>query len=623
MKRISRRQFLRITAIAGTGAVLAACKTPMPEETPIVTEKPMEEEATATKPPAPTATPVPPPTEVPVEEQVWPRENVPRERTLNFGNGVTTVGSGNCYAGAGHQVQGSMMEAMFYYAVLADKTTAWLAESYEYNDDATELTIYLRKGVLWNDDVPFTAKDVAFTYNMLRDFSPVLRDSSLVKSTTENVEALDDYTVKFTLTEQNYRYHFTLCTTRMDRSIYLVPEHIFSKFKSGEEVQQDMLWDPDNGVVPVHTGPYQMVRTEEQFREYQLLYKWWAVDVGLMDRMPYPERITYIPRPADDIAAQLVMNDELDTTMGISPKLHPTAIEQEGDHVTTFTGHDKPYGYVDWWPTSLYFNCTEEPYTDRRVRWAVAYAIDQQTIVDVAWEGAGTVSNSPYPNYPGLVKYLDGAKDILEEYNVLEQDFDKVDALMTDAGFTKNADGFWEMEGKDYDWQVYANPPPWADIGPLAVEMMVQAGFPAVHVSPPDVATAEVDGRAKMFMQGHTASVWDPYLTLWTYHSSNVQPFGTSSGENRPRWSNPELDTIIEEMSRTNPDDYEKMQDLFNKGMEIWFRELPEVPIVQWYHRILYNTTYWTNWPNKDNPYNTGNWHATFPITLWNILPTT
>jgi peptide/nickel transport system substrate-binding protein len=383
------------------------------------------------------------------------------------------------------------------------------------------------------------------------------------------------------------------------------------------------MFDPENGVYPVNTGPYQLVRTEEQFREYQLLYEWWAVDVGLMDRMPWPEKITFIPRPADDIAAQLVMNKELDTTMGISPKLHPVAIEQAGDHVQTFTGHNKPYGYVDWWPTSLYFNTLEEPYNDSRIRWAFAYAIDQQQLVDIAWEGAGTVSNSPYPNYPGLVKYLDGAKDILEEYNVLVVDQDKVDALMTDAGYEKDADGFWAKGGETLKVELWGKSPPWADLAPLMVEQLIAAGFNAFHLDPPDFWTAVANGTAFVFTQGHTASVSDPYMTMWTYHSKHVTPTGENCGENKPRWGNEDYDAIVEEMSRTSSDDYEKMQDLFNKGMEIWYRELPEVPIVQWYHRILYSTAYWTGWANADNPYNTGNWHITFPMTLWNLEPTT
>lgn len=141
MKKISRRQFLRISATATAGALLAACggkstTTEMPTEAP-------KAEATATpKPIPPTATPKPQPspTPVPEEVQVWPRENVERNRTLALISGTHPVGIGNPYAsGYTHQRGGaSQMEAMFYYAALADKTYAWLAESHEYNDDATE-----------------------------------------------------------------------------------------------------------------------------------------------------------------------------------------------------------------------------------------------------------------------------------------------------------------------------------------------------------------------------------------------------------------------------------------------------------------------------------------------------
>ena len=57
--------------------------------------------------------------------------------------------------------------------------------------------------------------------------------------------------------------------------------------------------------------------------------------------------------------------------------------------------------------------------------------------------------------------------------------------------------------------------------------------------------------------------------------------------------------------------------DLFRQAMSIWLEELPEVPLVQWFHRIPQNTTYWDNWPTQDNPYNSALWHLTMPITLW------
>ena len=620
MKKISRRQFLRISAVTGAGAVLAACGAPKPTDEPVV-------EATATpKPIPPTATPKAVDTPTPVPEQVWPRPDVARNRTLALMNGVHPVGINNVYAGYSHQRGGaSQMEAMFYYGALNDKTWPWLAESYEYNDDATECTIYLRRGIKWNDGTPFTAKDVAFTYNMLRDFAPVLRNSADVKNKVEKTEAVDDYTVKFTLTEPNWRFHFTHCTTRMDRGIYLVPEHIYKDFKSGEEVQEWAGWDPDNGVYGVFTGPYLLVRTEEQFCEFHLRYEWWAYETGFMDRMPWPEAITDIPYPSDELGAQLIINDEIDTALDMRPATIKAILDQAPDHVISYSGSNPPYGYVDWWPISVFINNNEEPYTDVRVRWAMAYAIDQQGVVDVGQGGAGSPTRVPFPEYARLMSFVNhpSMKEVYEKYDVLAHDLDKVDELMTEAGFEKNADGFWAKDGETFDCDIWAGVPLFGDIAPVTAEYLRQAGFPSNHVTPPDVWTGKSDGRAMLHLFGHGGSVWDPWTTLQMYHSQWWKPTGETCGENRPRWKNEEYDGIVEEMSRTVPDDLEKMQDLFKKAMEIWYRELPEVPLVEWYHRTPENTTYWTNWPNNDNAYNTSFWHQTFPLTLWTLEPTT
>ena len=519
----------------------------------------------------------------------------------------------------------SQIETLFYFSALNDKTYPWVAESYEYNDDATEMTLYMRKGVMWNDGTPFTAKDIAFTFNMLRDFAPVLRDSTLVKNSLEMVEALDDYTVKFTMTETNWRVHFTLCTFRFDNGVYLLPEHVYKDFATGEDLLAFTSWDPDNGLYGVHSGPYLCVRTEENFREYHLRYEWWAVDVGLMDRMPWPESLTNFPYPGEEVAAQLLINDELDTCLDMRPATTETIIEQAGDHITYYTGHNKPYGYVDWWPISVYPNNNEPPYDDVRVRWALAYAIDQQGVVDVGWGGAGYTTTTPFPGYPGLKKFIEAPsfKEVYDQYNPLQFDLDKSDALMIEAGFEKNADGFWAKDGETFDCDIWAGVPLFGDIAPITAEYLRQAGFPSNHVTPPDVWTGKGDGRAMLHMFGHGGSVWDPWTTLNMYHSRSWRATGEDCGPNRPRWKNEEYDGYVEEMGRTSTDEYEKMQDLFDKAMEIWYRELPEIPLVEWTHRTPQNTTYWTSWPNADDMYNSSFWHLTFPITLWRIEPTT
>ncbi|MEZ4661533.1 MAG: ABC transporter substrate-binding protein [Caldilineaceae bacterium] len=65
-----------------------------------------------------------------------------------------------------------------------------MAESAEYNDDYTELTVKIREGAEWSDGHPFTANDVAFTLNMLIEHAPLLRNSTEVKEWISQVDRL-------------------------------------------------------------------------------------------------------------------------------------------------------------------------------------------------------------------------------------------------------------------------------------------------------------------------------------------------------------------------------------------------------------------------------------------------
>ena len=74
-------------------------------------------------------------------------------------------------------------------------------------------------------------------------------------------------------------------------------------------------------------------------------------------------------------------------------------------------------------------------------------------------------------------------------------------------------------------------------------------------------------------------------------------------------------------MGETSPDDPE-LHKLFREAMEIWLRELPAIPIVQWYHRIPHNETYWKNWPTAKNSYiNSAYWHNTWLLVLLGLEP--
>jgi peptide/nickel transport system substrate-binding protein len=78
------------------------------------------------------------------------------------------------------------------------------------------------------------------------------------------------------------------------------------------------------------------------------------------------------------------------------------------------------------------------------------------------------------------------------------------------------------------------------------------------------------------------------YDTFMLYRKENSMPVGEQSWSNLSRWWNDEFQAITDEMNNTAMDD-PKMKDLFRRGMEIWYEELPDAPITQWYHRIPVN----------------------------------
>ncbi|MEZ4679379.1 MAG: ABC transporter substrate-binding protein [Caldilineaceae bacterium] len=131
---------------------------------------------------------------------------VPRNETIYMEDSATFrifdsfnrfIPNGNDFANGFLQIG---MEYLFYANFATGEIQPWLATDYKYNDDFTELTINLRDGVKWNDGEAFTADDVVFTVNMVKG-NPALSFGATMQEFVENVEAIDEKTVFFTLTK--------------------------------------------------------------------------------------------------------------------------------------------------------------------------------------------------------------------------------------------------------------------------------------------------------------------------------------------------------------------------------------------------------------------------------------
>jgi len=633
---IDRRAFLRIIALGGTAALAAACTPAAPPTQPTTAPAapaaaPTTAPAAAAKPTtapaaAPTAAAVAKPTDAP-KPQAAPAQpaQVPRNRQLI----LMWAGKDGKYTdyelwnpfnpAANHQNgPGLFHEPLFYYSGFQDKMIPWLAESFQYTPDFKSLTIKTRSDITWSDGKPFSARDVAFTITESARQGAKVKFGNDVATFVQEASAKDDNTVviNFKIPAPKFLYFMTY---KFDNGLYMVPQHIYSQSSDWSTFTNFDI----AGGLPVTTGPWKLVFSSADQKIIDRRDDWWAVKAGLVKAMPSVQRIVYLPFPGETQTAQALLTNAVDCSLDLRPNTMKQILSQN-PKLQGWDGSNPPYGYTDWWPTSLYVDTTKAPWSDKDLRWALSYLIDRQQLIDVTFGGASTPTKLPLPSadqYAGLKPFWDSATELLTQYPTNEYNPNKAAERLQGRGYAKGADGFWgnadgHLKLEVGGWAVFD------DMGPILVEMLKKGGIDATYVHPPDMIERFQQGDYQGMLFGHGGSVnADPYDTAKLYQSASLAIPGGHS-VNFSKWKNTDYDKIVDEMAITATTDQAKLIDQFKRAMTIWLPELPDIPIQQWYHRIPYNTTNWTGWPNKQNPYVNGAfWHLTFPLILNELKP--
>ena len=546
---------------------------------------------------------------------------IPRNRTLILIKNGAVDGRWvdyelwNAYAiGSNHQNGPNLIyEPLAYYSAFADKMYPWLAESYQFTPDFKQLTIKTRQGITWSDGQPFSAEDVAYTFNTLRDLGPKVKWGVDVNQSLDQATVPDPNTVVLNFKIPSPRFFF-FATYKYDIGVYIVPKHIFE----GQDWTSFKHFDLSKGW-PVTTGPWKVVDASLAAKVFERRPTWWAAERGLAP-MPQILRSVWLPNAGEQQTAQAVITNETDTAYDMLPATFPT-IFRGNPKIITHTGRKPPYGYVDWWPISLYVNNDVAPLNDKDVRWALSHYIDRDQVVQVGFLGASQVSALPMPPYKPLLPYFDAVKDLLIKYDTLEYDPKKGDALLQAKGFKKQGGKWVGTDGKPLAVPIISTATFGAALGPVVSEMLKRHGVDASLALPPDFNNRFQKGDYVGSIYGHGGSIREPYDTMRLYQSKSIAVPGGHL-VNFSHWKNPEFDKLVDEVYVTDPDNTARLKELFRAAMEIWLPDLPDIQLVQNHHRIPMNTTYWKNWPTQDNPYiNGASWHLTFPLVLWNLQP--
>lgn len=518
-------------------------------------------------------------------------------------------------------MQYTVNEMMFYTNLNTGELIPWQAESYELSDDYMTATIKLRDGVKWADGVAFTSADVQFTIEALRDAPPELDGAAAFNEWVASVDAPDALTVVINFNKPAPRFIRDYLALGHENHYPTLPKHVWE----GQDIATFTNYDPEKGW-PLGTGPYKLVVSTNQQEIFDRRDDWWGAETGFQD-MPAPKRITLVPVSSDDAMGQLHIANQVD---GGRQLLIGTfeAARVQNPNLASWNTEGPNWGAPDGCDYSLVFNMLKEPWNDLNLRWGINSAIDRQQLSDIGYEGSNHPVAFAFSGYMAGAYLPEGGplQQVIDESGVLDHSPELVEQYMTAAGYSMGDDGFWGKDGESLEVRVRVP----AFIQPILAPLTQQlknAGFNAVQAPVDDTWLPDItSGNFDTMVFVHCGSLSEPLETLQHYHSKFSRPLGEAVPNliAASRYVNPEYDEIIDRMdaivASSDPDsDY--MKDAA-AALEIALRDIPQIDLLEEFHVVTFNNTYWTGWPSAENPYVAPYtpWEA-FNLVIHNLEP--
>lgn len=339
---------------------------------------------------------------------------------IGWGQGPDSLNIGVAWLASAYTISELTYSSM--YELKLDGTLGYdLATDVARSDDGLTYTFTIREGVKFHDGQPLTAKDVAFTYNLVMAHE----DFPTLHSYTEHfvsVEAPDDKTVVITLDEAIPNIESKLVF------LYIFPEHIWKEHAEGEATAAF------ENLEMIGSGPFKML--EYKPNEFIRL----GVNKDYYNGTANIDEVIFQIFSSNDALVQSLKTGQIDLITGVPN----TSVEllQADQNVKVVSGAPLSPDLADIifniadpenCPTDDGGLCTGHPaLRDKQVRLALAHATDKQKIIDIILLGLGEPGIALIPS--GLGEWFNS--DIKDyEFNL-----DTANQLLDDAGY-KDADG--------------------------------------------------------------------------------------------------------------------------------------------------------------------------------------
>ncbi|MBD0420077.1 ABC transporter substrate-binding protein [Streptomyces sp. TRM S81-3] len=472
---------------------------------------------------------------------------------------------------------GSIYEPLFFYNVARkDEPKPRLGTEFSWNDKGTELTVTLRQGVKWTDGRPFTADDVVFTFDMVRD-NPTMNSTGFTGKTT----AVDDTHVKITFDKPSFSEG-----PQILGKFWIVPKHLWAKIgKPAEDVMKN----------PVGTGPFKLAEFKPQAFTLE-------ANPDYYDGAPALKKIRYVALSGNQSGADALKAGQIDWQTGPVPDIKNVEKNYPGYRAITVPMNQ-----------AALFTCSNAdlgckgPQTDPAVRKAVYYAMDRTQLNALAFENTAS-EISPGFALPGRDKALvsDRLKDPVAP---MQPQPGTARRLLEGAGWTKGSGGIYTKGGRQLALtvKVVAGWTDYITAVNTAAEQLKKAGIKLTvqQLSWNEWSDARGRGQYELLMDSlYQGPAPDPYyLYNYFFSSRTTAPVGRTANPNFARFKDPKVDEALAALAGIAMEDTAARQPYYDTIQTRIEESMPYIPMLTGGTTSEFNARKFTGWPTQDNLY--------------------
>ena len=434
----------------------------------------------------------------------------------------------------------------------------YLAEDYSVSEDGMTYTFQLRKGVSFTDGTPFTAEDVKFTFDYMKEHPYKWVSVSMV----EEASVVDEHTVEIRL---NKTYNPFL--SDVAGSLPILPKHIWENV-----TEPETFTEPE---AAISTGPFILENYDAAAGTYTFKANedYFYGDVQI-DKL-------VIANVSGGDSKEALLSGEIAAAPNISYKAAMSL--KDSPEYTVLEGPGLSV-------TRLYFSFDEEAMAVKEIRQAMYHAVNLDEIVEKAYGGAGYAGSAGHVQ-PGTPWYNPDVRQYAYDVETAKK-------MLSEAGAAdSNGDGILEYNGEEMSYTLTFTEND-EKLAELLVSYMKAVGIELVPQSADDatVKAAISEGNFELAFNTNGSFGGDPvFLSRFATVGADGAPSVT--GQGGKTWESEEYNKIYNE-SAVEQDDAKRHEQV-NELQEIIAEELPCLTLyykkaVAAYNNTIFDGFYYT-----------------------------